>query len=201
MGFRAMTTSDALIVFVKNPVVGKVKTRLAATMGDQRALDIYLELLEKTRCTLSSLSCTLYIYYSDFVDDADDWTTPPFLKRLQQGSDLGARMHHALRECLLSHPKAVLVGSDIPELQEIHIQEAFLALDNCDYVLGPAMDGGYYLVGMKSPETTIFQDISWSTPMVLEQTLQHIRTAGQQVQLLSVLSDIDTAADWEKLQQ
>lgn len=196
-----MTTNDALIVFVKNPIAGKVKTRLAATLGHQQALEIYLELLDKTRHTLSSLSCTRYVYYSDFVDDADDWTTPPFFKRLQQGADLGTRMHHALRECLLTHPKAVLIGSDIPQLHEIHIREAFLALDHHDYVLGPAKDGGYYLVGMNSPETMIFQDISWSTPMVLDQTLQHIRAAAQPVHLLSVLSDIDTAADWEELQQ
>ena len=155
-----MSNSDALIVFVKNPVAGKVKTRLAATLGSPQALEIYLKLLAKTRNTVASLACTRYVFYSDTVDEADEWTSPPFLKRLQQGPDLGIRMYAALREVLNHHPKAALIGSDIPELAGTQLQAAFLALDTHDYVLGPAKDGGYYLIGMKTPSAAVFEGIT-----------------------------------------
>ena len=195
-----ISSSDALIVFVKNPVAGKVKTRLAATLGDFQALEIYLKLLAKTRNTVLSLACSRYVYYSDTVDEADEWTSPPFLKRLQQGPDLGIRMYTALRETLLLHPKAVLIGSDIPGLSSEHLQQAFLALHSHDYVLGPAKDGGYYLIGMKIPSAAVFEGITWSTSTVLQQTLQHIQNSGKTCYLLPELSDVDTAADWEKVQ-
>jgi hypothetical protein len=195
-----MSNSDALIVFVKNPVAGKVKTRLAATLGSPQALEIYLKLLAKTRNTVASLACTRYVFYSDTVDEADEWTSPPFLKRLQQGPDLGIRMYAALREVLNHHPKAALIGSDIPELAGTQLQAAFLALDTHDYVLGPAKDGGYYLIGMKTPSAAVFEGITWSTSTVLQQTLQHIHNSGKTCYLLPELSDVDTAADWEKVQ-
>ncbi len=195
-----MTADDALIIFVKNPVPGKVKTRLATELGADKALKIYLKLLAKTRQTTQSLTCTTYLYYSSFVDTTDDWPEKKYQKRLQKGTNLGLRMHNAIKDCLLTHPRVVLIGSDIPEIKHTHLEEAFLALQAKDYVIGPAADGGYYLVGMKHPETIIFNDIPWSTPEVFELTCKRIEAEGKSCQVLATLSDVDRPEDWERIQ-
>ncbi len=193
-----MASDRALILFFKNPVAGRVKTRLAATVGEAQALTIYRFLLERTRRTALEIQAGRFIYYSDFIDEQDAWSVPEFQKRLQHGISLGHRMHHALAETLQNHHKAVLVGGDIPALTPAVIESAFAMLDEADVVFGPATDGGYYLVGVRRPRPEIFEGIAWSTPGVLEESLSRCRQARLRVALVQALSDVDTEADWKQ---
>lgn len=188
----------ALIIFIRNIEKGKVKTRLAKSLGDEEALRIYIKLLGHARHTAAAVEAERYVYYSHFVEAADEWRAPVFHKALQQGDDLGARMGHAFEEVLQSHTKAVIIGSDCASLTPHIVEEAFAALDEHPYVLGPALDGGYYLLGMRQPSPSLFSDMAWSTPEVASITLRRIAELGGTAHLLPALSDIDEAADWEQ---
>jgi rSAM/selenodomain-associated transferase 1 len=191
------TEQDALVILVKNPMLGKVKTRLAKTIGDAAALEAYRHMLSHARATALQVDCHRWVYYSDFVDADDDWTSPDFFKALQAPGDIGAKMAGAIADVLaLGYARVVLVGSDLLDLQAQHLVQAFKALAHYDIVLGPAEDGGYYLVGMKAPEPSLFQDKIWSTDTVLSSTLDDIRRLKKTVHLLTPISDIDTAQDW-----
>lgn len=190
--------SQALIITIKNPQKGKVKTRLAATMGEERALDIYLALLAHTRRITSLVATQHYLFYSDFVDEKDEWPPRFFIKKLQIGKDIGERMANALEAVLQYHQKAVLVGSDIPGLSVTILELAFEKLSTHDFVIGPAADGGYYLVGMKAFEPSVFKGMTWSTDTVFEKTVEKIESLGKSWYRLPVLSDVDREEDWEK---
>lgn len=187
---------NALIIFTKNPEPGKVKTRIADSLGPEQAYLIYLQLLDTIRATCRQVKAVSYVFYSDFIDLADDWPSPPFLKRLQSGADIGIRMNHALSEVLDHHPKAVLVGADVPEIHASHISAAFQLLDDVPLVLGPAADGGYYLIGLTQPRPELFHHIKWSTSTVLDETLLRCSELSIPYHLLETLHDIDTADDW-----
>lgn len=189
--------SNTLLLFIRNPQLGKVKTRLARTVGDAEALRIYRFLLEKTRTAALGVFAQRLLFYSDFMEENDDWPEADFVKKLQAGSDLGQRMEQAFRTAFEEGAqKAVIIGSDCPELNGELLQLAFDKLDEADFVLGPTPDGGYYLLGMKNLESSVFQDIEWSTEAVLEMTLEKIRQRKKTFALLSTRSDIDTADDW-----
>ncbi len=192
-------STGGLILFVKNPLPGRVKTRIAATAGTETALAIYRALLARLREVVSQLPVERYAYFTDHLGSEDEWPPAIYHRRLQRGSDLGERMHNAIEEVLQLHAAAVLVGSDIPGLHPALLQQAFHALDEADVVLGPATDGGYYLVGMKHPCPDMFQGIAWSTPDVLAQTLDKLKKLGKKTLLLPPLTDIDTEADWQRL--
>jgi rSAM/selenodomain-associated transferase 1 len=187
---------DALIIFVKNPLPGQVKTRIAASLGAHQAYLIYLQLLATIRETSLGVEVDKYVFYSDFIDTSDEWPSPPFQKHRQSGADIGARMDDALSTILCRHPRAVLIGSDVPEIYPGLIREAFQQLAEVPVVLGPAADGGYYLLGLSRPQPALFRGIQWSTASVLEETLHICRNHALPVKLLETLPDIDTAADW-----
>ncbi|MEJ7741044.1 MAG: TIGR04282 family arsenosugar biosynthesis glycosyltransferase [Chitinophagaceae bacterium] len=186
----------ALCVFVKNLRLGNVKTRLAARVGDAMALDMYKSMLQHTCHICSPLDVEKYVFYSDTLEGQDMWTTALFKKQLQQPGDLGARMQHAFTMLFEEHEKVVIVGSDCMELTSVIINQAFEVLTSTDVVLGPALDGGYYLVGMKKLHPVLFKDIPWSTDKVLVQTLQICNEQRLSYGLLPVLSDIDQEEDW-----
>ncbi len=189
---------NLLLLFIRNPQPGKVKTRLARTMGDAEALRIYRILLEKTRLAAMDLPAERWLYYSDFIDHNDEWPESYFQKKLQSGTDLGARMEQAFDEAFNSGAeKAAIIGSDCPDLNGALLQAAFDALDTHDFALGPTPDGGYYLLGMKKPEPSVFRGIEWSTDTVRDRTLEKIQATGQTCALLPVLTDVDTEADWQ----
>lgn len=189
----------ALIIFVKNAVYGKVKTRLAAALGDTKALDIYRTLVAYTHRITSLLPHDKYVYYSDFVEPDDLWNHT-FLKRQQQGADLGMRMKHAFQQVFNEgYERVVIIGSDCLELSTEIIEQAFAALEKNDAVIGPATDGGYYLLGLTAMHNRLFENISWSTNRVLDQTLAVFRELQLHYILLPQLSDIDEAADWIKI--
>jgi rSAM/selenodomain-associated transferase 1 len=187
---------EVVLVFQKNAILGKVKTRLASGMGELRALEIYRHLIQSTYSVLEDVSAPVWTYYSDFIPET---VNPPIAKSfVQEGHDLGERMANAFARSFESGmEKVVLIGTDCPSLQSQHLNQAFEALIHSDLVLGPATDGGYYLIGMKRRADYLFEGINWSTAEVLSQTLAVATAHGLHFNLLDKLSDIDTQEDWE----
>lgn len=192
---------NQLIIFIKNPVKGNVKTRLAAKAGDQNALDIYHWLLSNTRKTTSQVNARLNLWYSHQIIASDEWPETLFSKYVQKGTDLGDRMLNAFNTVHRSGDKTVIIGSDCPSLTAEMIETAFVELDTKDIILGPASDGGYYLLGLKVVHNLLFENIAWSSDQVLTQTLEIAQSLGLSVSLLPQLSDIDTLEDWEQFLQ
>jgi rSAM/selenodomain-associated transferase 1 len=183
-----------LLVFTRNPELGKVKTRLAQTVGDQTALDIYKFLLKKTRDVSSEVSADKAVYYSERIRENDIWDAGIFKKHLQVGEDLGIRMLHAFKNGFdAGYEKVMIIGSDLYDLSSEDIEKAFTALTTNDLVIGPAEDGGYYLLGMKSMHTTIFKNKDWSTETVRKDTLEDLK--DKKVKLLEFKNDIDRYED------
>lgn len=198
-----MNKQNALIIFVKNARLGKVKTRLAATVGEQKALDIYKQLLAHTKQVVRPLNCVKTVWYSLEVEEDAGWNAPEVQKKVQLGEDLGQRMLHAFRYTL-NQPEvkhAVIIGSDCAELETTHIETAFNALEKHELVIGPARDGGYYLLGVNRLYPELFRDIVWSTEQVFDSTIEKARQLGLSIHTLATLSDVDTFADWEKVEQ
>lgn len=188
---------ELVLVFQKNEVLGKVKTRLAAGLGETQALEIYRQLLDKTYFALRNISVPIWTYFSDFIPENP--TYPAGNQMVQVGQDLGERMKNAFAGCFESGmKKIVLIGTDCPSLEGKHIIQAIEALDQSDLVLGPARDGGYYLIGMSRRADFLFEGITWSSELVLSQTLALAAEQGLQTSLLPVLEDIDTLEDWER---
>ncbi len=188
--------SRHLIIFVRNPELGKVKTRLAATVGNERALDVYLKLLSATRQAALGVVCERHVFYAEHPDPKDDWDSAFFQKNEQTGSDLGERMRNAFAHVLgQGAGQAVIIGSDCPDLTSEILESAFDALQNHDVVIGPAEDGGYYLLGMNRLHPPFFTGKQWSTPTVLADTLADAERAGLTVAMLPTLNDLDDGAD------
>ena len=188
---------NTLLIFIRNPQLGKVKTRLARTLGDVETLRIYHILLEKTRSAALGCQAERWLLYSDFVESNDVWHPDFFQKKVQHSGDLGERMEAAFQLAFeAGAEKVVIIGSDCPELTGEILQQAFDGLDSFDFVLGPVPDGGYYLLGMKTLESSVFHNIEWSTETVLEKTLERIAAAGKSYMLLPMLLDVDTEEDW-----
>ena len=185
---------NLVIVFVRNPELGKVKTRLAKTIGDEDALKIYTTLLQHTESVINSISTDKVVYYSEKIQYGDIWSKTQYQKKLQKGTDLGMRMEFAFKTAFKDgYKNVVIVGSDLFDLKPTHINDTFTALENNEVVLGPSLDGGYYLLGMKKLHPTVFKNKKWGTDMVLETTLKDLEP--QTVKLLEVLNDIDTFED------
>ena len=185
---------NLILVFVRNPELGKVKTRLAKTIGDKDALKIYTILLQHTESVLHKVSSDKVVYYSEEIQSNDLWDNALYQKKLQKGADLGARMQNAFETAFKdTYEKVVIVGSDLFDLNPNHIKEAFTALENHEVVLGPSLDGGYYLLGMKKMHPPVFKNKQWGTDSVLESTLKNLNQ--QNVKLLEALNDIDTFED------
>ena len=187
---------NVLIIFVKNPQLGKVKSRLAKSIGDMNALSVYKKLLKMTKEIVIDLEFDKRVCYSDMIDQDDLWDNGIFQKGLQKGDDLGLRMYNAFKDASEdSYQKICLIGSDIIELTDEIIIKAFSLLDEHDIVLGPSFDGGYYLIGMKTPAKVLFENISWSTGVVLSETINEIHKLKLNYALLPTLNDIDEIED------
>lgn len=191
---------DVLLLFIKNPVKGRVKTRLAKDLGEDEALAIYHRLTHHTRQQAQQVDVARRLYYSDWIEEQDDWAISEFYKYLQEGDDLGARMSNAFRRAFFDGAKrVVIIGSDCAELSAEILNQAFEALEGRDMVAGPANDGGYYLLGMKRYLPEVFRNIEWSTSSVLADTLAIARGMNLSVKVLDTLVDVDTLEDWEKV--
>ena len=185
----------ALIIFIKNPETGKVKTRLAKDIGNENALTIYKHLLAHTRKIAIEVKSKRFLFYADKIPLRDDWPETDFKKFVQQGDDLGLRMLNAFEKAFLNSQKVIIIGSDCMELTPDIIEKAFLELNNHDFVIGPAKDGGYYLLGMKVTEHRLFQNKNWSTQTIAADTLKDISDLNKTCYILPQLSDIDTIED------
>lgn len=191
---------EVLLIFIKNPQLGQVKTRLAKDLGEEKALEIYLRLLDHTRQQSLAVDVDRRLYYSSFVEEGDDWPSEQFNKYLQEGEDLGQRMSNGFRRAFFDGArKAIIIGSDCAQITAEHLQEAFDALEGRDMVAGPANDGGYYLLGMKRYIPELFRNMEWSTETVLADTMAIARGMNLSVKVLDRLIDVDTAEDWEQV--
>ena len=189
--------NDAIIIFVRNPELGKVKTRLAATVGDEQALDIYCRLLNHTMQQASKIDADKFVYYHQQITVDDIWNANRFYKKLQTGESLGDKMKAAFAEIFeLGYSKVMIIGSDCLQLNSKIINTGFSLLDDCDTVIGPATDGGYYLLGMKKNYPFLFDNKAWSTENVFAETIKDIQQRWLSNGLLPVLTDVDTEADW-----
>jgi rSAM/selenodomain-associated transferase 1 len=188
---------EVVLVFQKNAILGKVKTRLASGMGELRALEIYRHLIQLTYSALEDVPVTVWTYFSDFIPETVNTSIEKSF--VQEGQDLGERMANAFaRSFELGMDKVVLIGTDCPTLQSNHLNEAFEALTHSDLVVGPATDGGYYLIGMNRRADYLFEGITWSTSQVLSETLNVASQHGLTTTLLHELDDIDTQEDWQR---
>lgn len=187
-------SKNLVMVFTRNPELGKVKTRLAKTIGEQSALNIYNFLLNHTETVIRNIDCDKAIYYSVKVRDNDIWDPFLYSKHLQQGKDLGKRMYNAFLDTFSEgYKKVVIVGSDLFDLQPKHIEIAFRKLDSYEVVIGPSEDGGYYLLGMKTIHSQVFTTKEWGTSTVFENTINDLQ--NESVFLLEELNDIDVYDD------
>ena len=187
-------SKNLLMVFMKNPVKGKVKTRLAATVGDDKALEIYKILLQQTATVVGEIQiCDKAIFYADFIDKNDLWSKGEKQKYVQSGVDLGERMKNAFDVAFrMGYDKAIIIGTDCYDLNAEIIEEGFEKLNANDVVIGPAMDGGYYLIGMSCLHIELFERISWSTETVLADTLRILKQAQLIHHVLPIRTDVDT---------
>lgn len=189
-------SKNLLIVFTRNPELGKVKTRLAKTIGNATALKIYIFLLERTRDISVKVSADKAVYYSVKVRENDIWDANIFQKHQQVGEDLGIRMLHAFKNGFKAgYEKVMIIGSDLYDLTAETIENAFMALENNEVVIGPAEDGGYYLLGMNSLEEKVFKNKDWGTETVRKDTLEDLK--DKKVFLLGELNDVDVFEDIE----
>lgn len=192
-----MKSSCLLIIFIKNPEKGKVKTRLAETVGAEKALEIYHKLVDYTYSVVEPVDADKEIWFSRFIPDGNGLGGGKFSKKLQEGKNLGERMSKAFREAFeKDYEKVVIVGSDCAELTTDLIKEAYEQLDEHGLVVGPAEDGGYYLLGMNRFHAQLFEGLPWSTAGVLSQTLAIADELSLKVHLLPELNDVDYEADW-----
>jgi rSAM/selenodomain-associated transferase 1 len=185
---------NLLIIFAKNPILGKAKTRLAATIGEKKALVIYKKLIEKTANIIGELSIEKELYYSDFIEKNDLWNNKVTRKKIQRGKSLGERMENAFKNGFAEgYKNIVIIGTDLWDFETLEIEKAFVSLEKNEGVIGPAQDGGYYLLGLSKWNPTVFQNKKWGTSTVLNETLACFDK--KVVDNLKTKNDIDTIED------
>jgi rSAM/selenodomain-associated transferase 1 len=191
-----------ILVFAKAPVIGQVKTRMQAALSERQCLELYQQMLNHCLQQLSQSR----------LAPVELWVTGdhPHWERLsqhyefrlcfQQGDDLGQRMAHALNESLSYSESVVVIGTDCPFMASDYLEEAFISLaESSPVVVGPALDGGYVLIGLRQFSTRLFEGIPWGSDQVLARTLQQISDLGWPCSVLAGLADIDRPEDLDHL--
>lgn len=197
--YKFYSLKQALIIFVRNPILGKVKTRLAKTIGDEKALLVYNKLLAHTHGITKQLPADKFVFYTDYINEDDLWENNLYEKHLQQGDDLGNRMQHAFQLLFAKgYTGIIIIGSDCYELTTEIIDAAFHKLQPHDLIIGPSTDGGYYLLGMKKLHNCLFEHKAWSTVSVLNETINDAKMLELTYALLPSLNDIDDGQDLYK---
>lgn len=186
------TTQPLILVFCKAPQLGTVKTRLAAKIGAEKALAIYQSLMQKTFEVVNSIPVEKQIWYSEPHASVDKLPSKTEI-HIQQGQDLGQRMSNAFEKAFRNFGPILIVGTDLWTLEKTDLNHAFKQLETHDVVIGPASDGGYYLLGMNTFYPSLFQNKTWSSDRVLQDTLADLK--NQSVFLLDQKNDIDTFED------
>jgi rSAM/selenodomain-associated transferase 1 len=186
--------NQALIIFTKNAEAGKVKTRLAATIGVDAAFAVFQKLSSYTQRIVTGLRAQKFVFYSDYIPADDLWPGEMFQKHIQQGMSLGERMSSAFALAFKKQfERVVIIGTDCPGLDQTILEKAFEA--EVDVILGPAADGGYYLIGTNRHIPALFENIHWSTPDVLSETISICLASNLSYSLLPVLHDVDEEKD------
>lgn len=189
-------SNSLLIILVKNPELGKVKTRLAASIGEKEALNVYKQLLEHTRGITQSLPFDKVVFYSDYVDHHDEWDNAVYQKRHQGEGAFGDRLVRAFEWGFEQDYRNIcVIGGDCYELESKILADAFLRLSEHDIVIGPSLDGGYYLIGMKGSHPFLFRNKHWGTGSVLKETVKDIEEHNLSACLLAVLRNVNVASD------
>ena len=192
-----MNSGQLLIIFIRNPVKGRVKTRLAKTIGADKALEVYKELLLHTFNNTKNCTCNKIVYYSESIGKEDMWQGAGYLQALQHGDDLGAKMYNAFDSAFHNaYKEVILIGSDCMALDEKLLLQGFDQLHKNPAILGPASDGGFYLIGLKNAAPDFFLNKTWSHSKVSEEMKNSLKTHGIKPYLLPELSDIDVEQDW-----
>ena len=191
-------SKTGLIIFQRNPILGQVKTRIAASVGDHHALEIYNWLTDYTHKIAREVKVDKYLFYSDFIPQHAEKESQDFQVEVQSGANLGDRMLNAFRNLFENgYSNVVIIGTDCADLRISDLNDAYMALSHSDVVIGPANDGGYYLLGMSGYHPELFNEIPWSTSKVLEMTLDIANKSRLDYEFLEIRSDIDTFEDWQ----
>ena len=195
-----MTNKNLILFFIKYPEKGKVKTRLAADIGEEKATELYKLFILTILKTLTSLPHDIRICFTpkDKEEQLKQWLGNQHDYYAQQGGDLGKRMTDAFENaCKENYEKVLVIGSDSPDLTEKIFSEAFEALNKHDAVIGPTFDGGYYLLGFRKETfySGVFDGIEWSTERVFEETMGKLKTYNCEIHVLKKLRDVDTKKD------
>ena len=183
-----------LLVFTKNPQLGKVKTRLAKSIGEEKALFIFQKLIKKTAQTIGSISVHKSLYYSEFIENGDLWDTQVSEKKIQNGNTLGERMSNAFQDGFeKGFEQIVIIGTDLWDLESSDIDQAFKVLETNTAVIGPATDGGYYLLGLSQWMPEVFKNKIWGTASILNDTMDDFKE--RKLALLKPKNDVDYYED------
>nr|WP_294899310.1 TIGR04282 family arsenosugar biosynthesis glycosyltransferase [uncultured Pedobacter sp.] len=187
---------EAIIIFLKYPELGRSKTRLAATVGNENALKVYKELLNHTRLITNNLKADKFLFYDKVSENKMPWGDDIYFTAYQKESDLGGRMQDAFEQLFnKGYERVVIIGSDCYELSQKIIEDAFNALLEKSVVIGPAKDGGYYLLGLNKMVQQLFANIAWSTNEVFNSSVAVLKDLNISYHTSPVLSDIDTFDD------
>lgn len=190
------TRKPRLIIFYRNPVWGKVKTRLARDVGNEKALRIYHKLAEHTQRATETFKGERFVYYSERIEAADVWPEGTYHKAVQRGDGLGERMHCAFEDAFTDGCEQVcIIGTDCLDMTSEIIDVAFQSLAHNDVVIGPAQDGGYYLLGLKQLHSAFFKDKIWGSDTVFDATMDDVTALHLSCGVLPVLRDIDREED------
>lgn len=191
----------AIIVFTKFPVEGKVKTRLAKNMGNKFAVSFYRVCAEHTFKELLKVKergSEIFLFCSEEneIEKVMKWAGNNFNYYSQQGIDLGLKMYNSFETIFKKgYKKVIIIGTDAPDFSINIVQSAISVLDNYSVVIGPANDGGYYLLGFKSKLIDLFSGIEWSTNSVFDKTIEKLNNSKTNYFILDELTDIDTSED------
>lgn len=185
---------NLIIVFAKNIVLGKVKTRLAKNVGDEAAFNVYKYLIDITHKETTKINeCDVHIYFSDVVSNTL-WNNNE--KFVQKGTDLGERMFNAFKDSFdRGYTNIIGVGADLPDLNAEIMLKGLERLKTNDTVFGPSEDGGYYLIGMNQLIPEVFENKSWSTDLLLKETITELKKLSYSTHFLEELNDVDTIED------
>jgi rSAM/selenodomain-associated transferase 1 len=204
-----LTSHAALVIFAKAPIPGEVKTRLCPPLTPDEAATLHgsfvLDMLERTKLSVATLQLPFHRYLA--CSPSSDLVFFKIMEERQGvrlldqvGEDLGRRMHRIFLNLFAKgYEQVIIVGTDVPTLPLSVYQEAFAMLGRSDMVLGPALDGGYYLIGLKQPAEQLFTRVPWSTDQVLAVTQQNAKALGLSVGLTTLWRDVDTITDLQTL--
>ena len=197
-------SNNCILLFVKSPMAGKVKTRLAAEIGQEATVGLYKCFVEDLLSMIENVDSRLRLCFHppEAMSQVQQWLGDRYSYRPQRGDDLGSRLKNAFAGAFEDgFSKVVAIGSDSPDLPEEFLREAFDELESHDAVIGPASDGGYYLIGFSEDSfvTEAFDDIAWSTSTVCDQTRTRLTAQGLKIHLLPLWHDVDRQSDLDRL--